>query len=109
MANHVRKCALQTSVCERWQLTRKGVGYGVKSIWKAANWLFVRRPLQSASRTGPPLSGAVIAVVLSACSLLPGTGPTSDTVNERPTASLRSDAALPYALIDVSAETIGFL
>jgi polysaccharide export outer membrane protein len=47
--------------------------------------------------------------VLPACYLLPGTGPTSDAVNDNATAGVRSSAPLPYALVDVSADTIGFL
>ncbi|MGJ4949736.1 polysaccharide biosynthesis/export family protein [Bradyrhizobium sp. HKCCYLS20291] len=46
---------------------------------------------------------------MPACSLLPGTGPTSEAVNDNATASVRSTTALPYALVDVSSETIGFL
>ena len=49
------------------------------------------------------------AVLLPACSLLPGTGPKSDAVNSFATAGLRSNTALPYALVDISADTIGFL
>ena len=49
------------------------------------------------------------AALLQACSVLPGTGPYSDTVRGNATAALRSDTALPYALVDVSADTIGFL
>jgi polysaccharide export outer membrane protein len=51
----------------------------------------------------------VVAALLPACSLLPATGPSSDAVNGNATAGLRSVAALPYALVDVSADTIGFL
>lgn len=51
----------------------------------------------------------VILALLPACSLLPGTGPTSDAVNDNATASVRSNTALPYALVDISPETIGFL
>ena len=51
----------------------------------------------------------VVAALLPACSLLPATGPSSDAVNSNATAGLRSNAALPYALVDVSADTIGFL
>ncbi|GLH79935.1 sugar ABC transporter substrate-binding protein [Bradyrhizobium sp. SSBR45G] len=47
--------------------------------------------------------------LLPACSWLPGTGPTSDAVSDNATASVRSSTALPYALVDVSPETIGFL
>jgi polysaccharide export outer membrane protein len=52
-----------------------------------------------------------MAILLSGCNLnvLPGTGPTGDAVNANATAGLRSNTALPYALIDVSADTIGFL
>jgi polysaccharide export outer membrane protein len=51
----------------------------------------------------------VVAALLPACSVLPGTGPSSDAVNENATAGLRSATPLPYALIDVTADTIGFL
>jgi polysaccharide biosynthesis/export protein len=50
-----------------------------------------------------------VAALLPACSLLPGTGPKSDAVEAYATAGLRSNAALPYALVDVSADTVGFL
>jgi polysaccharide export outer membrane protein len=53
--------------------------------------------------------GIVVAVGVSGCSVLPGTGPTSDAVNAGATAGVRSSASLPYALVDVSADTIGFL
>jgi len=49
------------------------------------------------------------ALTLPACSLLPGTGPTSDAVESGATAGLRSSTPLPYALVDVSSDTIGFL
>jgi len=49
------------------------------------------------------------AIMLPACSILPGTGPSSDAVNGNATAGLRSKTALPYALVDISADTIGFL
>ena len=55
-----------------------------------------------------PLFAAVLAT-LPACSLLPGTGPKSDAVENNATAGVRSSAALSYALVDVSADTIGFL
>ncbi len=51
----------------------------------------------------------ILAGSLPACSLLPGTGPRSDDVNANATAGIRSTASLPYALVDVSADTIGFL
>jgi polysaccharide export outer membrane protein len=60
-------------------------------------------------RLGSPLFAIVVAALLPACSLLPGTGPKSDAVNENPTAGVRSETPLPYALVDVSADTIGFL
>lgn len=49
------------------------------------------------------------AALLQGCMLLPGTGPSSEAVNGNATAGLRSTTALPYALVDVSADTIGFL
>jgi polysaccharide export outer membrane protein len=60
-------------------------------------------------RFASSLSALVFAAVLPACSLLPGTGPTSDAVNANATAGVRSTTSLPYALVDVSADTIGFL
>jgi polysaccharide export outer membrane protein len=56
-----------------------------------------------------PVFAILVGALLPACSLLPGTGPTSDAVQGNATAGLRSTTALPYALIDVSADTIGFL
>ena len=60
-------------------------------------------------RLGSPLLAVVVAAVLPACSLLPGTGPKSDAVENNATAGVRSSAALSYALVDVSADTIGLL
>ena len=60
-------------------------------------------------RLGSPLLALVVAAVLPACSLLPGTGPKGDAVENNATAGVRSSAALSYALVDVSADTIGFL
>jgi polysaccharide export outer membrane protein len=60
-------------------------------------------------RLRPSFLTIVAFALLPGCSLLPGTGPTSDSVNGNATAGVRSDAALPYALVDVSADTIGFL
>jgi polysaccharide export outer membrane protein len=58
---------------------------------------------------GSPIFATVLAVLLPGCALLPGTGPTSDAVNGNATDGIRSSASLPYALVDVSADTIGFL
>jgi polysaccharide export outer membrane protein len=55
------------------------------------------------------LLALVVAALLPACSLLPGTGPSSDEVHDNATAGVRSTTSLPYALVDVSADTIGFL
>lgn len=60
-------------------------------------------------RLGSLLSAIGIAALLPACQLLPGTGPTSDAVNSNATAGIRSSTPLPYTLVDVSADTIGFL
>ena len=60
-------------------------------------------------RLGSPLLAIVAVALLPACSLLPGTGPKSDAVQNNATAGVRSSAALSYALVDVSADTIGFL
>ncbi len=50
-----------------------------------------------------------LAGSLPACTLLPASGPRSDDVHANATAGIRSTASLPYALVDVSADTIGFL
>ena len=47
--------------------------------------------------------------LLSGCALLPATGPKSDAIQVSATAGLRSNKALPFSLVDVSADTIGFL
>jgi polysaccharide biosynthesis/export protein len=60
-------------------------------------------------RLRSPLVAVVLLGLLPACSLLPGTGATSDAVNDNATAGVRSSASLPYALVDVTADTIGFL
>jgi polysaccharide export outer membrane protein len=60
-------------------------------------------------RLGHPIFALVLVILLPACSLLPGTGPKSDAVENNATAGVRSNAALSYALVDVSADTIGFL
>jgi polysaccharide export outer membrane protein len=60
-------------------------------------------------RFGSPLFAIAVAALLPACSLLPGTGPKSDAVEGNATAGVRSAAPLPYALVDVTADTIGFL
>jgi polysaccharide export outer membrane protein len=60
-------------------------------------------------RFGSPLFAIVVAALLPACSLLPGTGPKSDAVEGNATAGVRSSTPLPYALVDVTADTIGFL
>jgi polysaccharide export outer membrane protein len=60
-------------------------------------------------RLGSSLFAVVLLGLLPACSLLPGTGPTSDAVNENATGGVRSSTPLPYALVDVTADTIGFL
>ena len=60
-------------------------------------------------RLGPALGAILVAALLPACSVLPGTGPKSDAVKGNATAEVRSDTALPYALVDISADTIGFL
>src|SRR5580704_10292238 len=60
-------------------------------------------------RLRPSFVAIAAVALLPGCSLLPGSGPKSDAVNENATAGVRSQAALPYALVDVSADTIGFL
>jgi polysaccharide export outer membrane protein len=60
-------------------------------------------------RLGSAVFAIVIAALLPACALLPGTGPKADAVHANATAGVQSTAALPYALVDVTADTIGFL
>jgi polysaccharide export outer membrane protein len=60
-------------------------------------------------RIASPLLALLVAGLLPACSLLPGTGPKSDSVEGNATSGLRSTTALPYALVDISADTIGLL
>src|SRR5437016_930728 len=56
-----------------------------------------------------PLFLIAIMALLPACSELPGTGPKSNAIEGNATAGLRSTTALPYALVDVTADTIGLL
>src|ERR1700722_14226834 len=56
-----------------------------------------------------PVLAVVAVALLPACTLLPGTGPYSDAVNGNATAGVRSTTPLPYALVDVTADTIGLL
>ncbi len=58
---------------------------------------------------GSALFALVVTALLPACSVLPGTGPKSDAVNGNATAGVKSAAPLPYVLVDVTADTIGFL
>ena len=67
------------------------------------------QPLEIPGRRLSVVLALTATVLLPACSVLPGTGPKSDSVNNYATAGVRSNAALPYALVDVSADTIGFL
>jgi polysaccharide export outer membrane protein len=60
-------------------------------------------------RLGSAFFALGIAALLPACSLLPASGPYSDVVEGNATAGVRSGASLPYALVDVSADTVGFL
>jgi polysaccharide export outer membrane protein len=60
-------------------------------------------------RVSSPLFVIVAAVLLQGCMLFPATGPTAEGVAWNATAGFRSNAALPYAVVDVSADTIGFL
>ncbi len=53
--------------------------------------------------------GIAAAILLPGCTLLPGTGPTSDAVNGNAAAGIRSAAPLPYVLVDIAADTIPFL
>lgn len=61
------------------------------------------------NRLVAPSLAIISAALLSACALFPGTGPTSDSINGSATAGVASATPLPYALVDVTADTIGFL
>jgi polysaccharide export outer membrane protein len=78
----------------------------------AGTWLpSVRVPFGArvpAKRLRSFLAAVAAAAFVSGC-IFPETGPTSDAINGHATAGLRSNTALPYALVDVSADTIGFL
>jgi polysaccharide export outer membrane protein len=50
-----------------------------------------------------------LAAALAGCSVLPATGPNSDAVRENPTTGISTTTPLPYALVNVSSETIGIL
>jgi polysaccharide biosynthesis/export protein len=85
----------------------------IPALFVSGTWpgMVNRRRLIRGGRHGfrSSLFAMAVAALLPACSLLPGTGPKSDAVEAYATAGLRSNAALPYALVDVSADTIGFL
>jgi polysaccharide export outer membrane protein len=49
------------------------------------------------------------ALLLSNCAILPAAGPSSDSIAQGPTVAVTSNAALPYALVQVSADTAGLL
>ncbi|NEV76694.1 polysaccharide export protein [Rhodopseudomonas sp. BR0C11] len=65
--------------------------------------------LRVVRKTFQVLAGLLLLISMSACSVLPGTGPSSESVENYAAAGVRSTTALPYALVDVSADTIGFL
>src|ERR1700744_5839678 len=60
-------------------------------------------------RVARPIFAIALLAVLPECSLLPGTGPKSDAVNNNATAGVASSTPLAYALVDVTSDTIGFL
>jgi polysaccharide export outer membrane protein len=68
-----------------------------------------RREPRVSKRLCALLIALAAAALLPACSELPGTGPKSNAVQSLATTRLQSDTALPYALVDVSADTLGFL
>jgi polysaccharide export outer membrane protein len=68
-----------------------------------------QRAFAMLKRLRSPLVVIIASALLPGCMLLPATGPTSEAVTGNATASLRSNAALPYTLVDVSADTIGLL
>jgi polysaccharide biosynthesis/export protein len=78
----------------------------------AGTWLPSLRvpfgPRVPAKRLRSFFAAVAAAAFVSGC-IFPETGPTSDAINGHATAGLRSNTALPYALVDVSADTIGFL
>ena len=77
-------------------------------MWDSLAIVGFRRSARCAGMMKQPrllLLVAALAALLPGCSWLPGTGPKSTAVKSNARAELRSDAALPYALVDISAET----
>lgn len=56
-----------------------------------------------------PIAAALACLTIAACSSLPATGPTSDSVRDNATTGISANTPLPYALVNVSAESIGVL
>jgi polysaccharide export outer membrane protein len=82
---------------------RRVSGFGIKLLSRQVKMSHTLR------RFGTAMIGLTAGAALSGCMLLPGTGPTSETDALNATAGVRSTSALPYVLVDVSADTIGFL
>ena len=78
-----------------------------RPVWSAADRFLQRIPIARYLRSW--LFAVLAAAILPACSEIPGTGPKGDAIRSFPLAGIRSTAALPYALVDISADTIGFL
>jgi polysaccharide export outer membrane protein len=123
-----RSALIEVKLAVKFDKRRRHLRGGVRvktTLWlatinvaKAVRWALTvdgRQLSRSVRRIGilqrvrSPLIATVAAALLPGCALLPGTGPKSDAVEGYATAGLRSTAALPYALVDVSADTIGFL
>lgn len=60
-------------------------------------------------RLSLPIVAVVLTAALQGCTVLSGNGPSSDEINGSAAAGVASNAPLPYALVDVSADTVGFL
>ena len=55
------------------------------------------------------IAAAVTCLGVASCSSLPATGPSSESVRDNATTGISTTTPLPYALVNVSAETIGVL
>lgn len=88
--------------------TLTGIGGLVGNLLRVAGH-GAAQPIGMPGRRLSVVFALAATVLLPACSVLPGTGPKSDSVTSYATAGVRSNAALPYALVDISADTIGFL
>lgn len=100
---------IQLSKTDGWSTFIRGLDFESRPLLGVLRRISVVRRLRVLKRSGLRLSMIALAGALPACTLLPGTGPSIDAVNGGATVAVRSSASLPYALVDITADTIGFL